>query len=83
MNSRYLITYDLCKPGQYYTNLWSALSRLGAKRGCESVWIVRSTVNAEAIRNYLQQYIDRNDRLLVTEMGGWASFNTMTNISQI
>lgn len=83
MNSRYLITYDLRKPGQSYTNLWAALTRLAAKRSCESVWVIRSTYNAEAIRNYLKQYIDTNDRLLVTEMGGWASFNTITNISQI
>jgi hypothetical protein len=83
MSSLYLITYDLRKPGQYYTNLWAALNRLAAKRSCESVWIVRSTYNADAIRNHLQQYIDNNDRLLVSQMGSWASFNTMTNISQI
>lgn len=83
MDSLYLISYDLRKPGQYYNNLWSALARISAKRTLESVWIARSTANAEALRNYLQQYIDSNDRLVVTQMGGWASFNTMTNISQV
>lgn len=81
--SQTLITYDLRKPVQNYTNLYAALTRLSAKRSLESVWVMRSTYDAETIANYLKQYIDANDRLLVTGMDGWTSFNSMTNLNQV
>ena len=38
---RYLISYDLMKPGKNYDALWAALKEIGAKRVLESEWLVK------------------------------------------
>jgi CRISPR/Cas system-associated endoribonuclease Cas2 len=80
----YLVTYDLNKPGQDYQSLFAALQRLGAKRVLYSTWVLRSTqYSAKQIFDYLLTHIDAGDRLLVTPMGDWSSWNSMTDINTI
>ena len=38
---------------------------------------------AAQLRDHLKQYIDSNDRLLVTEMGDWATYNALVKINDI
>ena len=79
---RYVISYDLLTPGQNYEPLWEALRGLGAQRLLQSQWIVRRiNTNAAGLRDFVGQYIDANDRLLVTclDSTDWASLRVMVD----
>jgi hypothetical protein len=66
---RYLISYDLLKPGKDYQKLWDALRAVGAVRVLESEWVANHGNSSPLnMANYLWQHMDANDRLLVTEM---------------
>ena len=79
----FFVTYDLDKPGQNYQNLWDELESLGAKRLQDSVWGLQSSKSPVGLRDLLKGHIDSNDRLLVIENGGWASWNSMFKINDI
>jgi CRISPR/Cas system-associated endoribonuclease Cas2 len=79
----FFVAYDLDKPGQNYQNLWDELESLGAQRLQDSVWGLQSSKTAVALRDTLKGHIDSNDRLLVVENGGWASWNSMFKINDI
>lgn len=61
---RLLIAYDL-RTEREYKELYSALDSLGAKQIQESVWVVRTAENVVALSLKMQNYIHKNDRLLV------------------
>ncbi len=70
----YLVSYDLDKPGQDYPALIKRLEEFLAKRILFSQWLMVHTATPEAIRNDLQRFIDKNDRILVVELknhGAW------------
>jgi hypothetical protein len=75
----YLIGYDLNKQGQDYKTLIDEIKKLGTWWHClDSTWIIKSDSTAEAIRDYLKQYIDSNDELLVVCLSGeaaWTGFD--------
>jgi hypothetical protein len=74
---KYLISYDLDKPGQDYNRLIGELDRLGALRILYSEWILRSTSNAANIRDHLRAFIDGNDMLLVVALTGEAAWTSL------
>lgn len=83
---RYVISYDLLKPGQKYDALWKELERLKAKRVLESQWAVRRTnTNAEKLRDHFKIFIDSNDRILVVcvDNDDWAGWNLRNKISTL
>lgn len=62
----YLITYDLRKPGQNYDDLYTAIKSVGEWiHPLESTWLVNSQLDAKQIHEFICQYIDRNDNVLV------------------
>lgn len=63
--SSYLITYDLFRPGQNYDGLWRALTAIGACRIMLSVWVLRSELSVAQLYDYLVQFIDGDDRIVV------------------
>lgn len=71
---KYLVSYDLDKPGQDYTALIDELNRLGATKVLYSEWILRNTSSASDIRDHLMKFIDRNDKLLVVALTGLGVF---------
>jgi hypothetical protein len=73
----YLISYDLDKPGQNYEQLIARLKAHGAFRVLMSQWALGTNWNAKQLRDDLAPYIDSNDRLLVTQVTDWASWNIM------
>lgn len=79
MNRTYVVSYDLIAPGRNYQNLTSALVTLGASRVLLSQWIVRlDTWTAAQIRDYLSQYMDANDRIMVNRIDQeWAALNLL------
>jgi hypothetical protein len=74
---RYLIAYDLMKPGQVYDDLIPALQRLGAKQVLLSMWVIESSLSPSEVRDYLKPYLDTNDRLAVSLLTTWATYRTM------
>lgn len=75
----YLISYDLDKPGQNYDRLIARLKEHGAFRVLLSQWALKSTWTPIQLRDDLRTYVDSNDRLLVTEVGNWASLNLIAS----
>ena len=76
----YLISYDLNRPGQDYSELFEAI-----KAECQtwwhhldSTWIIKTESDAASVRDALMKHIDTNDELLVVRLSGegaWVGFN--------
>jgi hypothetical protein len=73
-----LITYDLNKPGQGYTDLYEAIKGLGAWwHYLDSTWIVSGySLTATTVWNALQPHIDKNDSVFIVDItrdahSGW------------
>ncbi|MEE1612087.1 CRISPR-associated protein Cas2 [Microvirga sp. CF3016] len=67
----YVMSYDLVNEaeGTYdYRPLWSELKRLGAHRTQYSTWLVDLDNTPQEIVEHFQQYVDNNDRLMVTKL---------------
>lgn len=77
-----LIGYDLNKKGQDYDGLIDKIKKIAGDtwwHGLDSTWLLRTTKNAETLRDELLPYIDTNDELLVIDITGdekaWYGFN--------
>jgi hypothetical protein len=72
MKNAYLISYDLRKPGRNYEPLYEAIKRLSGSwcHALESVWVVKHSGPAEAIRNSLTPHMDSNDAICVLRLQG-------------
>ena len=74
----YLICYDLDKPGQDYSDLISALKKLGAYRFQYSSWLLGKTeYTPMQIVDHLAQFVDGNDRLLVVAVQNYAAWRNL------
>ena len=71
-----LVTFDLRKPGRDYAALDAAVKAI-ASGWCHclgSVWVIATTMDCAAVRDRLQQHVDRSDGLVVVALGGsWAA----------
>ena len=73
--STFEICYDLRQPGRNYSALHKAIESYGTYYHClESTWIVRTDSSATQIRDYLLQFVDSNDAVLVTKLAGEAAW---------
>jgi hypothetical protein len=73
----YLISYDLDKPGQDYTDLINAIKQGGGRRGLYSEWFIATNSSARQIYDGLSPFIDRNDRLIVLKVSGEATWSNL------
>ncbi len=64
----YIVTYDLMKPGQNYDSLIAAIKKLPSCSVLLSAWLIRSSSSAREIYDYLRQYMDSGDFVLVAEL---------------
>jgi hypothetical protein len=65
------ISYDLRRPGQDYAGLFAAIKSLGAWwHHLESVWLVKTPLTSDKIRDTLRPHLDANDSLLVAALSG-------------
>jgi hypothetical protein len=62
------VNYDLMQPGQDYPLLRQRLAVFGGFSPLQSVWLLPRHAPADAICNDLRGYIDRTDKLIVTEV---------------
>ena len=66
----YIINYDLIAPGKNYDRLFEAIKSYGTwAHVLKSCWLIKSSLPASEVRNYLVKYIDYNDKLLVAKSG--------------
>jgi hypothetical protein len=79
----YLISYDLMSPGHNYGTLIEALKKQGARKVILSAWALSTISTAAQIRDWVQSYVDSNDRIVVTELNNWATWNSMFDLNQI
>jgi hypothetical protein len=80
---KYVISYDLMKPGQVYEHLVPALQRQGAQQLLLSTWGIDSPLSPSEIRDWLRPYLDVNDRLVVIELTEWAAYRTMVDLKLV
>jgi hypothetical protein len=67
----YLISYDLLKPGQDYSDLIAAIEKISATHWhiLKSAWVVATDLSAMEILNRLLPYLDANDKMIVNQLG--------------
>jgi hypothetical protein len=69
-----LITYDLNSPGQEYNELYSAIKELGDWiHPLQNLWFVDSNLSCTSIRDDLENHVDKDDKLFVSGINGWAT----------
>jgi CRISPR/Cas system-associated endoribonuclease Cas2 len=74
---KYMIVYDLERRGESYEPLLNALRQLGAEHVLYSKWVLRTNSTAAQLRDYLKQFIDANDLLLVVGLTGEAAWTRL------
>ncbi|MBQ7450742.1 CRISPR-associated protein Cas2 [bacterium] len=74
-----IISYDLHRPEQNYSELIKAINNYDCCKINKSDWLVRTYVSCKIVRDDLKKYIDYNDTLFVAELseksGWWASYD--------
>ena len=61
----FILTYDLCEPGQNYEGLIDAIKTYNWCKIAKSAWIITSTKSSVDIRDHLKAKIDKNDKLFL------------------
>lgn len=80
--AKYVINYDLRKPGRNYDDLYKTLNSYDNIHPMESCWIIKSFNSTSYIRDHLKTKIDTNDKLFVSELNDLALFNlTQTEVN--
>ena len=72
----YFLSCDLRKDRDY-PYLYDALRDFNAVRLLESTWCFnKANTSSKELCDYFKGVIDPNDRVVVSEISGWASFKT-------
>lgn len=80
----YLITYKLTLPESSYANLITYLKTAPYwARPMESTWIIKTEIEAVAIRDAIKERVHLNDKVLVIEFScfHWATFNVSKEVT--
>ncbi len=81
----YLISYDLIKPEKIvdYKRLIDTIKTATFwAKPLKSVWLVKTDLSSEQIRNELMKVIDVNDKLLIIEVtNNWASYGLPKDVT--
>ena len=68
--ARYIITYDLSEPGRNYDELYKRIKSYGNwAEITESSWAIETDQKSTEIRDYLNQALDNNDKIIVGNIG--------------
>jgi len=63
-----LVTYDLNKPGQDYSDVLKTIKSYAYARLSESSYAIITDKSADTVFEELKKYIDKNDNLLVINL---------------
>jgi hypothetical protein len=68
---RYIISYDLYRPGNNYSELTAEIKRLGYdwQHPLANLWIVETDMSASEIRAILSDHLVTGDKLYIREAG--------------
>ncbi|RWZ52928.1 hypothetical protein ELQ90_03055 [Labedella phragmitis] len=78
--TKYLVSYDLSRPGQDYSKLIEHMKSYGTwAHPLKSVWVIVTTKTAVAVRNDASAYLDANDKILVVELGHPAAWRGLSD----
>lgn len=68
---RYIISYDLYRPGNNYSDLTAEIKRLGEdwEHPLANFWIVETHLSAAEIRSVLGNHLISGDKLYIREAG--------------
>jgi hypothetical protein len=84
--SVYLVSYDLDHPKEFggYEYFHAELRKTRARRVLQEVWVLRSALKADAIRDALLKFVHDEDRILVAEVSerNWATWKAMAEIAE-
>jgi hypothetical protein len=73
----YIISYDLRKQ-RNYSDLIDAIKSLGPwAHVLESIWAVKTGLSFTEIRDFLNNYLDSDDRLIVFKSGSSAAWKNV------
>jgi hypothetical protein len=73
----YFVDYDLRKQRDYQ-KLYDALNALVATRVLESLWAFNhGNTSCMLVRDYLKQFIDADDGLVVSQVTDWATYTPL------
>ena len=78
---------DLEHPLEFgeYGYLQAELGKSCAEKVLPTVWVLRSSLKADAIRDRLVKFVHQDDRILVAEMHerNWAAWKAMAEITGV
>lgn len=68
---RYIISYDLYRPGNNYSDLTAEIKRLGEdwEHPLANLWIIETELSAADIRSALGDHLVTGDKLYICEAG--------------
>jgi hypothetical protein len=68
---RYIISYDLYRPGNNYSDLTAEIKRLGEdwEHPLANLWIIETDLSAAEIRGFLGDHLTTGDKLYIREAG--------------
>lgn len=67
--SVFLISYDLNKQGQDYTDLINAIKSYNGYISClKSQWLIATNKSCDDVYNHLKTKIDKNDSLFIVQI---------------
>jgi hypothetical protein len=68
---RYIISYDLYRPGNNYSDLTAQIKRLGEdwEHPLANLWIIETDLSAADIRSALGDHLVTGDKLFISEAG--------------
>jgi len=72
--SKYMVTYDLRKPGQNYDNLIAAIKTYKNAKVTESTWFIAADATASEVHKRLYAHMDSSDRLMVAGLSDAAAW---------
>jgi hypothetical protein len=85
--SLYLVGFDLAHSEEFgaYEYFHAELQKSHAQRVLRRAAVLRSSLNADAIRDSLVRFVHRDDRIVVAEISekNWAAWKAMAEISDV
>ena len=73
-----IVTYDLCKSGKNYDDLYNYLKSYSVwAHVTESTWFISTDKSCITIRDEINKIIDSDDRIFVAELTGFAAWQNV------
>ena len=79
----FFLSYDL-RNDRDYKSFYDELSSYKAVKMLDSCWFLnKRNTDASSLRDHFRQFLDSDDRLLVSRADGWAAYNAADSPNDI